>query len=150
MLSKLEIAVARDIGLLIRWDSCAVIDLTPWESAARQQAPRDGTRVLHQMAQVATDECVRLLGSTWQVGNGCKGEWETTRHKFWQAFHLRRSFWRLKGSAVEKMRMHHMSIWPVLNWCAGGRFWHRQELSSLYSMMLQMSRRALNFWPQQD
>lgn len=93
---------------------------------------------------------VCLLGAYIQVGDQYRGEWETVRRKCWAAFHLRRRFWRLKGFGVEKMRMLHMSIWPVLNWCAGGRYWNRQELQQVYSMMLQMSRRALNLWPYRD
>lgn len=151
MLSELEPAAAQSTGLLIRWDKGTVADFAPWErdSGSTTNAIAS-TRVLRKMTQAKSGDCVRILGATVQIGQGYAGEWEATRQKCWHAFHLRRRSWKLKGSAAEKMRMLHLSVWRVLDWCAGGRFWDRQEFSNVYSMMLQMSRRALNLWPKQN
>lgn len=48
------------------------------------------------------------------------------------------------------MRMLHMSIFPILKRCAGGRFWNRPESQEMHSMTLQMGRRALHLWPHQN
>lgn len=39
---------------------------------------------------------------------------------------------------------------PVLSWCAASRFWNRQDLATILTMELHMSRRALDLWHDSD
>lgn len=42
-----------------------------------------------------------------------------------------------------------MSIFPILNWCAGRIFWNRHEIKYVHSIILQTIRRVANPWPYQ-
>lgn len=44
----------------------------------------------------------------------------------------------------------HSSVFPILNWFVGGIFWARMELKEVYSLQLQMTRKALGLWPCRD
>lgn len=44
----------------------------------------------------------------------------------------------------------YMCAFPALNWVVVGIIWSRQEVQSVYSMQLQMSRRALQLRPYRD
>lgn len=45
-----------------------------------------------------------------------------------------RRFWEVRGKAKEQVRMLHTSVFPVLDWVAGGRDWIRQELTAVHSI----------------
>lgn len=91
-----------------------------------------------------------MLGATVQMGTSQASEWEKVRAKAWSAYHLRKRFWRVKGRAAGKLRMLHLGAFPVINWCAGARFWTQTELRSARSFQLHMCRRAAQLWPRQD
>lgn len=46
---------------------------------------------------------------------------------------MRKRVWRLRGLAGDEVRMLHLSILPVLSWCAGSRFLSQHELRAARS-----------------
>lgn len=102
MLFELEGAKARETGLLIRWETCTMMDMNPETTRAEPAADADArSMVLHKMTRADRGQCAKMLGATIQIGSEYKGEWIATRQQCWAAFHIRRRGWRLKGFGVE-------------------------------------------------
>lgn len=144
MMRELAVVAETEVGLEHRWDKCSVALAAPHLPQTDGYPAMNASHpLLSRMTPAAEGTRFRLLGATLQVGSQCSGEFDEVQRKCWVAFHMRRSFWRTRAHAFEKMRMLHMCVFLVLSWCSASRFWNRQELAAARTMQ------ALNSWPRQ-
>lgn len=126
MLTMLSAHARSRTGLITRWGKCGYAHATGEPQVLLQE---DTAPMLSKMDRDAPGQCPKVLGSFVQIGPKLSQERDAVRRSCWAAFHMRRNFWRTRGHVVQKICMLHLSIFPVLSWCAFTRYWIKRELA---------------------
>lgn len=95
MLTELSPHAWKTTGLAIRWTKCAYAQATgdPREPPTTESAPMRA-----DMRQHGQGECFKVVGSHVLVGPQRSEERAAIKQKCWAAYHMRRNFWRTRGS----------------------------------------------------
>lgn len=94
-------------------------------------------------SHVQDGERLMCLGAPWRVGASGDAKRDAKHRSGGQPMR----FWRVRGRSREKSMILHMSVFPVLSWCAGAWF---QVLSRCTACSCRSVDEALQLWPYRD
>lgn len=106
----------------------------------RKQQPRRCGKANRSAGAVPHDEFTDTPGS--QTSQASRAPLSRGTSARGAGPHQGRPAWRNKLLAL------HVSVYPCLAWCSGTRHWTWEELRSILTAQLRMTRRICGWWPQ--